>query len=187
MSFFNFGKNFPMDFLDPKFSVIKAFIFDVDGVLSSASSPLDEFGDPVRTTNVRDGFAIRIAIKCGYPVAIITGGFQERVKLRFRKLGVVHFYENSGNKVDCLNDFMVQTGIKAEEILFMGDDLVDYQSMRMVGMPVCPADAVREIKGISLYVSGVNGGDGCARDVIELTLRHQHKWDSEALLYSQIF
>lgn len=166
---------------------VKAFVFDVDGVLSKDTTPLNEEGDPVRTANVKDGFAIRSAVKMGYPVAVITGGFIERVRLRYEKLGVIHYYDKVRNKVECLNDFLSKTNLKAEEILFMGDDLVDYRIMKEVGVPTCPKDAVHEIKEISKYISDKNGGEGCVRDVIEQTLKAQQKWFTDEMLNARAF
>ncbi|HCE59198.1 MAG TPA: 3-deoxy-D-manno-octulosonate 8-phosphate phosphatase [Prolixibacteraceae bacterium] len=165
-----------MAFFKEELKNIRAFIFDVDGVLSLDATPLNEFGDPMRTANVKDGFAIRNAILLGFPVAVITGGNVKSVKLRHEKLGVVYYYEGVRDKVECLNDFIAKTGIEAENMLFMGDDLVDYNIMLMVGVPVCPKDAVPEIKAISKYISHKKGGKGCVRDVIEQTLRAQNRW-----------
>lgn len=165
-----------MAFFKEELKNIRAFIFDVDGVLSLDTTPLNEFGDPMRTANVKDGFAIRNAIVLGFPVAVITGGNVERVRLRHEKLGVKYYYEGVRDKVECLNDFIAKTGIEAENMLFMGDDLVDYNIMLKVGVPVCPKDAVPEIKAISKYVSHKKGGKGCVRDVIEQTLRAQNRW-----------
>ncbi|WP_346854510.1 HAD hydrolase family protein [uncultured Draconibacterium sp.] len=176
-----------MPFFKEELKEVKAFVFDVDGVLSKDTSPLNEDGDPVRTANVKDGFAIRSAIKAGYPVAIITGGFIERVRLRYEKLGVEHFYDKARNKVECLHDFLSKTGIDAKNVLFMGDDLVDFRVMHEVGLPTCPKDAVHEIKEISKYISDKNGGEGCVRDVIEQALKSQHKWFTEEMLHSRAF
>lgn len=176
-----------MAFFKDELKNIKAFIFDVDGVLSRDTSPLNEDGDPVRTANVKDGFAIRNALNLGFQVAVITGGFVERVRLRHEKLGVVHYYDKVRDKVECLNDFMEKTGIEAKNILFMGDDLVDYNIMTKVGIPVCPKDAVTDIKAISKYISDKNGGEGCVRDVIEQTLRAQNKWFTHEMLLNNAF
>ena len=165
-----------MTFFKEKLKNIKAFIFDVDGVLSMDTSPLDENGDPVRTTNVKDGFAIRYAIQNGFQVAIITGANTQRVKLRYQKLGVEHIYLNSFNKTECMKDIIAKTNIKKDEILYMGDDLVDLQIMKEIGIPTCPIDAVPEIKAVSLYISDKKGGEGCVRDVIEQVMRSQEKW-----------
>lgn len=176
-----------MTFFKDELKNIKAFIFDVDGVLSRDTSPLNEDGDPVRTANVKDGFAIRSALNSGFQVAVITGGFIERVRLRHEKLGVIHYYDKVRDKVECLHDFMGKTGIGAKHILFMGDDLVDYKIMNEVGIPVCPKDAVADIKAISRYISDKNGGEGCVRDVIEQTLRAQNKWFTPEMLLNNAF
>ncbi len=176
-----------MGFFKEELLDVKAFVFDVDGVLSNDTSPLNEDGDPVRTANVKDGFAIRNAIEFGYPVAIITGGYIERVRLRYEKLGVKHYYDKARDKVECLNDFLNKVGVDAKNIMFMGDDLVDYQVMTVVGIPVCPKDAVHDIKEISKYISNKNGGEGCVRDVIEQTLRAQNRWFTKDMLFKNAF
>ena len=176
-----------MTFFKEDLKKVKAFVFDVDGVLSKDTSPLNEDGDPVRTANVKDGFAIRNAILFGYPVAVITGGYIERVPKRYERLGVKYFYNNARDKVKCLEDFLGKTGIDVENVLFMGDDLVDYTVMKKVGIPVCPIDAVADIKAISKYVSYKNGGEGCVRDIIEQTLRAQNKWFTDEMLCNKAF
>ncbi len=168
-----------MEFFKDELKNIKAFIFDVDGVLSNDTSPLNEDGDPVRTSNVKDGFAIRNAVNFGFPIGVITGGKIERVKLRHEKLGVKYYYDNVRDKTGCLMDFSEKTGIDPKNILYMGDDLVDYKIMTEVGIPVCPKDAVADIKAISKYISDKNGGEGCVRDVIEQTLRVHDNWFHE--------
>lgn len=174
-------------FFKEELKKVKAFVFDVDGVLSKDTSPLNEDGDPVRTANVKDGFAIRNAVLFGYPVAVITGGYIERVPKRYERLGVKYFYNNASDKVVCLDDFLNKTGIDAENVLFMGDDLVDYAIMKKVGIPVCPQDAVPDIKAISKFVSQKNGGEGCVRDIIEQTLRAQNKWFTDEMLCNKAF
>ncbi len=176
-----------MGFFKEELLNVKAFVFDVDGVLSYDTSPLNEDGDPVRTANVKDGFAIRNAIDFGYPVAVITGGYIERVRLRYEKLGVKFYYDNARDKVKCLNDFLGKVGVDAKNVMFMGDDLVDYQVMSIVGIPVCPKDAVHDIKELSNYISHKNGGEGCVRDVIEQTLRAQKKWFTKDILFKNAF
>ena len=176
-----------MGFFKEELLNVKAFVFDVDGVLSRDVSPLNEDGDPVRTANVKDGFAIRNAIDLGYPVAIITGGYINRVRLRYEKLGVKYFYDKVHEKVDCLNDFLDKTGVDAQNVMFMGDDLVDFKVMSVVGIPTCPNDAVHDIKELSKYISDKNGGEGCVRDVIEQTLRAQKKWFTKDMLFKNAF
>ena len=176
-----------MSFFKEKLKIVQAFIFDVDGVLSKDTSPLNEEGDPVRTANVKDGFAIRNAINFGYPIAVITGGGIEGVRLRYEKIGVKYYYDNARDKVKSLEDFLKNTGIDKKNVLYMGDDLVDYRVMMEVGIPTCPKDAVPDIKAISVYISNKNGGEGCVRDVIEQTLRAQEKWFTKDMLFNNAF
>jgi 3-deoxy-D-manno-octulosonate 8-phosphate phosphatase (KDO 8-P phosphatase) len=165
-----------MQELIDKFTKIKAFLFDVDGVLSEDTSPLDETGEPVRTGNVKDGLAIRSALNSGYTIGIITGANQSRVRLRCKHLGIRHYYENSSDKKSCLEKFMSETGISAQQILYMGDDIPDYPVMKVVEIAACPADAVPEIKSVSHFISQKEGGKGCVREVIEKVMRSQDKW-----------
>ena len=157
---------------------IKAFIFDVDGVLSSAVIPLSPEGDPMRTVNIKDGYAIQLAVKKGFHVAIITGGYTEAVRIRFERLGVPHIYMRSAVKIHDFRDYMEQTKLHPEEVIYVGDDLPDYEVMTQVGLPVAPADAAPEIKSIAKYITSCKGGEGVARDLIEQTLKAQGLWDT---------
>jgi 3-deoxy-D-manno-octulosonate 8-phosphate phosphatase (KDO 8-P phosphatase) len=159
---------------------IKAFAFDVDGVLSSDMVSLHPNGEPMRVVNIKDGYAIQHAVKKGYPIAIITGGHTESVKTRFAGLGVPDIYMNSAYKVDDFKDFAKKNGLGLDEILYMGDDIPDYKVMQICGYPCCPNDAVDEIKAASCYISPKNGGCGCGRDVIEKVLKAQGKWMDDA-------
>ena len=172
-----------MTFLKEEFKQIKAFIFDVDGVLSADVSILNEEGDPSRTTNMKDGYAIRNALNNGYEVAIITGGMIERVRLRYEKLGVKHIYMGAFNKLESLADFLKKTGFSKNELVYMGDDIIDYLIMKEVGLPTCPRDAVPEIREIAKYISDKEGGAGCARDIIEQVMRAQGSWLNENAFY----
>jgi 3-deoxy-D-manno-octulosonate 8-phosphate phosphatase (KDO 8-P phosphatase) len=158
-----------------KLTHIKAFIFDVDGVFSG-NLYLSSSGDQLRSMNIKDGYAVQLAIKKNYPMAIITGGVCQGIRIRFEGLGVKDIYLGSNNKMEAFNEFIRKYDINPENIMYMGDDLPDYEVMKHVGIPVCPADAAVEIKEISDYVSMIKGGDGCVRDVIEQTLRAQEKW-----------
>lgn len=158
---------------------IKSFIFDVDGVLSPSTIPLSKDGEPMRMVNIKDGYAINLAIKNGFDVAIITGADTENIRVRFSKLGVKEIYMKSRIKINDLNDYMQKTGYKVEEILYSGDDIPDYQVMKTVGLSVAPADAAFEIRGIAKYISHLKGGDGIARDVIEQVMKAQGKWMGE--------
>lgn len=171
-----------MAFFKEELTNVKAFVFDVDGVLSSDTSPLDPNGEPMRTTNVKDGFAIRNAATHGYPIAIISGGKNENIRKRYQQLGVEFIYLDVKDKNHCFVDFISKTNLLPSEILYMGDDMPDYNVMSQIGIATCPADAVTEIKSISKYISDRKGGEGCVRDIIEQVMRSQGKWiNSEAL------
>lgn len=157
-------------------SKIKAIIFDVDGVLSADTITLHPGGEPMRTVNIKDGYAIQLAIKQGLTIAIITGGNTESVFKRYSNLGVKDIYMKSSLKINSYLDFTSKYGIDDENIMYMGDDIPDYEVMCRCGCPVCPADACSEIKNVSLYISDKKGGYGCARDVIEQVLRVKGLW-----------
>lgn len=155
---------------------VKAFAFDVDGVLSSPEVYLHPTGELMRSMNTKDGYALQYAVKRGYPIAIITGGNTESVALRFRGLGITDIYLASTKKTDDFNDFLFKYDLGPEQVLYMGDDLPDYELMKKVGVPCCPADAVEEIKSVSHYISPYGGGKGCVRDVVEQVLRLHGRW-----------
>lgn len=160
-------------------SNIKALVFDVDGVLSESTISMNDEGQPLRTLNVKDGYAIQLAVKLGFVVAIISGGRSKAVEKRYEYLGVKHIYMGTKFKTEALNDLLNKTGISLDETLYMGDDIPDYEVMQLVGCPVCPGDAAVEIQKISCYVCCHNGGQGAAREVIEQVLYKQGKWMSD--------
>lgn len=155
---------------------IKAFVFDVDGVLSSDILPLYPDGDPMRTVNIKDGYALQLAVKKGFQVAIITGGYTESVRIRFERLGIHYIYMKSAIKLNDFDDFMRKTGLQPEEVMYAGDDIPDMEVMQRVGLPVAPVDAAPEVKQIARYISPKRGGEGVARDIIEQTMKAQSLW-----------
>ena len=155
---------------------IKAFIFDIDGVLSPEAIPLHPNGDPLRIVNTKDGYAMQLAAKKGFQLGIITGGDSEAIKIRFGKLGFQHIYLKARNKIEQFRDFMEKTGLRPEEICYVGDDIPDYEIMKIAGLPACPADAVPEIKAIARYISPKAGGKGVGRDIIEQVLKVHGIW-----------
>lgn len=155
---------------------IKAFAFDVDGVLSANCIPLYPNGEPMRMANIKDGYVLQLAIKLGYPIAIITGGKTAAVRTRFEGLGIQDIYLGSSIKTIDFEHFIAKHGLHPTDVLYMGDDIPDLPVMKLVGMPTCPSDAAAEIKAISCYVSNYRGGEGCVRDVIEQVLKAQNKW-----------
>lgn len=158
---------------------IRAIIFDLDGVLSASTISLGEDGSPLRTVNIKDGYAIQLAMKMGLRIAILSGCKIEAVRHRYEGLGMEDIFLGVAVKIQVYEQFLEKYGLKDDEVMFMGDDIPDLEVMRRVGCPVCPADACPEIKTASLYVSQYKGGYGCGRDVIEQTLKAQDKWLSD--------
>ncbi|MBQ0007826.1 MAG: HAD hydrolase family protein [bacterium] len=169
-----------------KLNDVKAFIFDVDGVLSPNTIPMDSNGVPQRMSNVKDGYSINLANRLGYIIGIITGGKEEAVRLRFENLGLnpADIYLAQSDKVAAYEEIKARYCLDDNQIMYMGDDIPDLKVMERVGVPVCPADAVPEVQEISIYVSNIAGGRGCARDVIEQTLRAQNNWMSHPDAYT---
>ena len=155
---------------------IKAFLFDVDGALSANVGAGSESGEPIRTINIKDSYAIQLAIKKGYIVGIITGAHAESVRHRYSLLGVEHIYLRSAIKIHDYLDFIEKTGLKDEEIAYVGDDIPDYPVMERVGLPIAPADGAAEIKAIAKHISQRKGGMGLARELIEQTLKARGDW-----------
>lgn len=158
---------------------IKALAFDVDGVLSADVIPLHPSGEPMRTVNIKDGYAIQLAVKKGLHIAIITGGRTDAVRQRFAGLGITDLYLGSAVKIHDYRDFRDKYELADDEILYMGDDIPDIEVMRACGLPCCPKDAAPEAKAAARYISPANGGYGCGRDVIEQVLKVQGKWMSD--------
>ncbi|WP_026715118.1 KdsC family phosphatase [Flavobacterium daejeonense] len=155
---------------------ITTFIFDVDGVLTDGSVFVNNEGEMLRTMNIHDGYAMKAAVESGYNVCIISGGSNEGVRVRLRNLGIKDIHLGTPDKVETFDEYIDLHQIKQENILYMGDDIPDYQVMQIVGLPTCPQDACPEIKGISKYISHKNGGKGAVRDVIEQVMKVQGKW-----------
>lgn len=164
-------KNFKELFIN-----VKSFVFDIDGVLTDGNVMVMENGQTVRSMSTRDGYALQHAVKNGYIIGIISGGKSEAAKARLEKLGIQSIYIGIADKVDTLKEFMHIHNLKYENILYMGDDMPDYEVMRRCGIPCCPKDAAQEIKDLSVYISDKEGGKGCVRDVIEQVMKIHRKW-----------
>jgi len=156
---------------------ITTFIFDVDGVLTDGTVTVFPNGELVRNMNIKDGYALKTAVKKGYKVCIITGGTNEAVRDRLRALGITDIYLGAHNKIEQLDEYLDIYNVNADHVLYMGDDIPDYPVMKRVGLAACPKDAVPEIQDISHYISQKKGGNGCVRDVIEQVLKVQDKWN----------
>jgi 3-deoxy-D-manno-octulosonate 8-phosphate phosphatase (KDO 8-P phosphatase) len=158
------------------FQDINTFVFDVDGVLTNGSVLLMDNGLQARTMNVKDGLALQMALKNGYDVIVISGGSSAPVIQRLQYLGLKEINLGLKDKLKFLQIYVEQNNLNWRQILFMGDDLPDIPVLEKVGLPCCPADAAIEVRKISKYISSLNGGHGCVRDVIEKVLKLNNHW-----------
>jgi 3-deoxy-D-manno-octulosonate 8-phosphate phosphatase (KDO 8-P phosphatase) len=158
---------------------ISTIMFDVDGVMTDGKVLVMDSGEMVRNIYSKDGYAINQAVNKGYRIVVITGGNNVAIKSALSRNGVTDVFIRQHDKMACYNEYIELHGLKDTEVLFMGDDLPDYEIMSRVGVAACPNDAVPEIKSICQYISPRNGGEGCVRDVIEQVMKVQGKWAIE--------
>ena len=159
-----------------RFSPITTFVFDMDGVLTDGSLLVMPDGEWVRQMNIKDGYALQLAVKKGYNVWVITGSSSAPVEKRLNRLGITMVFQQVKDKLALMAQLQEEHRVSAEELLYMGDDIPDLQAMLSAGLSCCPSDACRDILEMAHYVSPVKGGEGCARDVIEKVMRVQGKW-----------
>ena len=157
-------------------SKIRAIFFDVDGVLSCETITQHPNGEPMRTVNIKDGYAIQHAVKCGLLLAIISGGKTEAVAKRYHGLGITEVHLGVKVKIILYNELKEKYKLSDEEIAYVGDDIPDYEVLTKCGLPCCPSDAAPEIKDVCTYISHKEGGKGCARDILEQILKTQNLW-----------
>ena len=162
---------------------IKCFIFDYDGVISDGGVFMLPTGEGVRRSNVKDGCALHYAVKSGYIVSVISGGTGDNMRVRMKSLGVENVMLGVSYKLDKFEDFLIENDLQAEEVLYMGDDIPDYEVVKAAGIGACPADACYEIKSIADYISPFKGGNGAVRDVIEQVMKIQDKWISDSAFH----
>lgn len=167
-----------------KLKKINTFCFDVDGVFTNSIVLLTSDGEQLRTANVRDGYAVQLAVKKGFQIVIISGGNSESVRKRFEGLGVKEIHLGSSHKMEVFKNLLAKLNLAPEDICYMGDDIPDYAVMSHVALACCPADAAAEIKSVSHYISPKNGGEGCVRDVLEQALKVKGLWmDEESMVW----
>ena len=169
--------------IDYDLTKIRMLVFDVDGVLSTSTIPMGQDGVPLRSVNIKDGYAIQLAVKLGLNIAIITGGNSPSILARYRGLGVKDIYMSSKVKKTVFHELVEKYGLRFDEVMYMGDDIPDYEVMQECGLPCCPNDAAPEVQNISRYVSPITGGNGCARDVIEQILRAKGLWNLDKIAF----
>jgi len=155
---------------------VNTFIFDYDGVLTDGSVITTNEGEAYRISNVKDGYALQLARKKGYKVAVISGARSESMLHRMKALQITDMFLGVDRKQEIFREYLRANDLKREMVLYMGDDIPDYEVMQEAGVSACPADAAEEIKSVASYISHFNGGKGCVRDVIEQVLKVQGKW-----------
>ncbi len=158
------------------FRPITTFILDVDGVMTDNRILVTENGECLRNMNIRDGYAIRRAIWKDYRFFVITAGKSDGIVKRLQDLGVEHIYTQTREKIKVYESIISEFELDENSVLYMGDDMPDLEVMQRVGCPACPANAIPEIKAVSAYISPLDGGDGCVRDVIEKVLKLNGHW-----------
>jgi len=162
------------------FAPIRTFVFDVDGVLTDGSFTISESGQELRSMNIKDGFALQLAIKKEYHVWIITRSKSDAIRVHFNGIGIKDVHLGIEDKKEFLHKLTVGSQTPYESILYMGDDLPDLAAMQQCGLPCCPAYAASEVKVSAKYISPLTGGKGCVRDVIEKVLKLNKDWSLPA-------
>lgn len=160
-----------------QFKKITTFIFDVDGVLTDGSLLLLENGQQARRMNIKDGYALQLAVKTGYRILIVSGSQSVQVRQRLEKLGITDIHMSVMDKQKLVEEYIKKNNLQKGEVLYMGDDIPDLPPMTFVSLPCCPSDAANEVKDASVYISSINGGYGCVRDVIEKVLKLNDHWN----------
>lgn len=163
---------------------VRLLILDVDGVMTDGSIILDNHGNELKAFHVRDGHGIKMLQKVGIEIAIITGRISDVVERRARELGIQHVYQKALKKAVAYEELRVKTGVPANEIACIGDDIVDIPILRRVALPVAVADATEETKAAAVYVTKAPGGRGAVREICDLILRANGKWDELFDAYS---
>lgn len=171
-----------MSKIDYPLEKIKGVAFDVDGVLSPSTVPMSDNGVPQRMVNIKDGYALQHAVKCGLKIAIITGANTESLIRRYGALGIKDVFLSAAHKLPILEKWMADNCLNNDEVAYMGDDIPDITCLQQVGLPAVPADAASEVKVGARYITNAAGGYGAARELLEQILRAQGKWmhDTEA-------
>lgn len=161
------------------FSQIRTFVFDMDGVLTQGKLLVMGNDAWYREMNVKDGYALQLAIRCGYKIFVISGSNAPEAGERLNRLGISGVFFNVKDKRAFLIQYFSENAIDVSTALYMGDDVPDGDAMQLCSLSACPADAVREVLYMAKYISPFGGGNGCVRDVIEKVLRLNNDWTPE--------
>ncbi|MFP2506356.1 MULTISPECIES: 3-deoxy-manno-octulosonate-8-phosphatase KdsC [Buttiauxella] len=156
---------------------VRLLILDVDGVMSDGLIYMGNSGEELKAFNVRDGYGIRCALTSDIEVAIITGRKAKLLEDRCETLGITHLYQGQSDKLLAFQDLLDKLAIPAEQVAYVGDDLIDWPVMAKVGLSVAVADAHPLLIPRADYVTRIAGGRGAVREVCDLLLLAQGKLD----------
>lgn len=162
---------------------IKAFVFDMDGVITDGTAYCMENGENVRGIYSKDAYILQLAVKLGFNIAILSGGNSSGMEKRFKNLGITDIFMRAHYKLNYLENYIIQKKLTKEEVLYMGDDLPDYEIMKSVGLSIAPSDACDDILAIADYITSKPGGRGAVREAVEKIIRLQSLWNG-SILYS---
>ena len=163
---------------------IKAIAFDVDGVLSPSTVPMSADGIPMRMANLKDGYAMQLAVKSGLRLAIIAGADVPSITGRFGVIGVQDIYMGVADKLPVFQHWLTQSGLTPDEVAYAGDDIPDLPVLRVCGLGVAPRDAAPEVKAVAKFITSANGGYGVAREILEEVMRAKGLWLAEDKAYA---
>ncbi len=163
---------------------IKAIVLDVDGVLTDGRIGYGGGSDDeVKFFNVRDGHGLKLAMRAGLKVGILSGRCSKANRTRFNELKLDFLYEGMKDKREGFKLILSERGLLAKEILYVGDDLIDMPPMRECGVAVAVADGVAELDSVADFRTKAKGGEGAVREAVEWILKEQGKWDSVIARY----
>lgn len=163
----------------------RMLVFDVDGVLTDGGLFFGDDGQEYKSFNSRDGHGIKMLQASGVATGIITGRTSQVVLYRARNLGIQHLYQGADDKLEALNRLLENVGLEAEQLAYMGDDIVDLPVLRRCGLAITVPDAPPEVKARAHYVTTAAAGRGAAREACEFILRAQGAWEAQLALYDR--
>ncbi|MBW1838361.1 MAG: HAD family hydrolase [Deltaproteobacteria bacterium] len=160
-----------------KIKPIKLLILDVDGVLTDGKIIYNDRGEEIKAFHVRDGHGLKLLMRAGIGIALITGRKSKVVLHRARDLGIKNVYQRVTNKIEVYEKILKGEKLKDENVGFVGDDLVDIPVLKRVGFSAAVGDAIPEVRAVADYVASKKGGEGAVREICELLLKVQNKWE----------
>jgi 3-deoxy-D-manno-octulosonate 8-phosphate phosphatase (KDO 8-P phosphatase) len=166
-----------------KLKSIKVLILDVDGVLTDGRVIYTDSGEEIKRFDVRDGHGLKLLIRSGIEVILLTGRESKVVLHRARDLGIEHVYQKALNKIEVYKTILADRSLEDKDVGFVGDDLIDLPVLRKAGFSAAVPDAVQEVKEIVDYITTKRGGEGAVREICELLLKAQNKWEALTAKY----